>query len=404
MKTNLELLFKEHRLKIEKLVESIDSKSTSYDFEKKFNSLHNELGHDVYQTLIGKVPKSKNQKITILTSMGKIDFPKTHPLATAPGGFKISPYLQEHLCRVGSKLTFDESSEELSKLLQLDVNAKQVERICHYYGDKLEQIDWKHAYNDGFQLRIPFKDKALEYVMMDGSMLLTRQKNEAWKEVKLCRLFEAKDRIEGISKNRNQLSQSKYVAHLGKAEDFLDKVLEILPTKSELVFICDGAKWIWKWIDEYFPNNTQILDFYHCKEHLYAFAKIYFAKDDLAAKQWVENGMEMLLNQQVRGFLNDLSKLSCRKKTEKSAKEKLLKYLQNNEKRINYGLFKEKGLLLGSGAIESAHRDIIQKRMKLSGQRWTVNGAQQMLNLRVAYKSGLEPQIRNLITDYQKVA
>lgn len=39
--------------------------------------------------------------------------------------------------------------------------------------------------------------------------------------------------------------------------------------------------------------------------------------------------------------------------------------------------------LIGSGAIESAHRTVVQKRMKQSGQRWSNKGAQNMLNLRV---------------------
>ena len=85
-------------------------------------------------------------------------------------------------------------------------------------------------------------------------------------------------------------------------------------------------------------------------------------------------------------------------------KQKLLTYLQNNETRINYGLYKEQGLLLGSGAIESANRDVIQKRMKLSGQRWTLKGAQQMLNLRVCYKSANSIKLNELITQNQNVA
>ncbi len=41
--------------------------------------------------------------------------------------------------------------------------------------------------------------------------------------------------------------------------------------------------------------------------------------------------------------------------------------------------------IIGSGAIESAHRTVVQKRMKQSGQRWSSPGAQNMLNLRVTY-------------------
>ncbi|MDR1897168.1 MAG: ISLre2 family transposase, partial [Prevotellaceae bacterium] len=66
--------------------------------------------------------------------------------------------------------------------------------------------------------------------------------------------------------------------------------------------------------------------------------------------------------------------------------------------------FIKEGLLIGSGAIESANRDVIQKRMKLSGQRWTLQGAKQMLNLRTCYKSGKYDVVRNKITDYKNVS
>ena len=43
--------------------------------------------------------------------------------------------------------------------------------------------------------------------------------------------------------------------------------------------------------------------------------------------------------------------------------------------------------IISSGAIESAHRTLVQKRMKQSGQRWSWKGAQHMLNLRVVRKN-----------------
>jgi len=388
---------------LEDLSNNIDKESSSYQFEATFNDLLRDFGQSVFQSVVGNIPKSKNDRITIFTSMGDVCFHKNHPLATAPGGFKISPYMQEHLCRAGTRLTFEEASEQVAELKGVAVNAKQIERLCHYYGELLGQVDWKQTYNEATQLRLPLKDE-LTYAMMDGSMILTRQKDESWKEVKLCRTFRSGDRVEDVSKDRNLIGHSDYVAHLGKHVDFFDKVIEVLPTQSPLVFICDGAKWIWKWIEEYYPSSTQILDLYHCKEHLYAFAKIYYPKDEHQSRKWVESCIELLMNKKISELLTATSELSCSQKQLEKEKQKLVTYLQNNENRINYGLYKEQGLLFGSGAIESANRDIIQKRMKLSGQRWTLSGAQQMLNLRVCYKSGYNRKLHELITHYQNVA
>jgi hypothetical protein len=63
--------------------------------------------------------------------------------------------------------------------------------------------------------------------------------------------------------------------------------------------------------------------------------------------------------------------------------QKLIDYYQGNKERMDYRKYKKIGVgIIGSGAIESAHRTVIQKRMKLSGQRWSKEGAQNMLHLR----------------------
>ncbi len=62
----------------------------------------------------------------------------------------------------------------------------------------------------------------------------------------------------------------------------------------------------------------------------------------------------------------------------------LINYYTSNAYRMDYKAYRNIGAgLIGSGAIESAHRTVVQKRMKQSGQRWSNKGAQNMLNLRV---------------------
>ena len=378
----------------------IDSHTNSYDFEKSIRTEIVSLGHSVYQELVGGCEITKNERMKLMTSFGEVIMKKSHPLAVSPGGFKISAYLQEEMCRTGAKMTFEESEEELNELLGIETNAKQIERLCHYYGDHLGQIDWREVYSDGVQLRIPFNQQF--YVLMDGCMLLTRDKAQAWKEVKLCRMFYNSERVESVSKNRNMLTASRYVAHLGGHEEFPDKVLDVIPPGTPPIFIADGAKWIWNWVEDYYPENIQILDFYHCKEHIWSFAKEYFTESE--ALLWVEDAINKLKTEQVELFLKELEELPERTKNLQKSKSKLLTYLTNNKKRINYGKFLREGLLIGSGAIESANRDVIHKRMKLSGQRWTVQGAKQMLNLRTCYKSGKQHLIRKLIVEYKRVA
>ena len=182
--------------KINKMRATINTRTNSYDFEKSFKESMVELEQSLYQAIVGEDTINKNDRVQLMTSFGEIKLRKDHPLSVSPGGFRISAYLQEQMCRLGTKMTFEEASEELNKLLSIDVNAKQIERLCHHYGEQLEQINWREAYSDGVQLRIPFNKQL--YILMDGSMLLTRDKEQAWKEVKLCRMFYNTDRIDSI--------------------------------------------------------------------------------------------------------------------------------------------------------------------------------------------------------------
>ena len=180
MTTKLDEIFVVFTEEVEDLLKSHSKDSSSYEFEASYNILMQEFGRSVFQSLVGDIPKSKNDRITILTSMGYICFPKNHLLATTPGGFKISPFLQEHLCRVGTKLIFEEASEEVTQLMGVEVNAKQIECICHHYGELLEQVDWKQALNEATELPLPLKNEQT-YAMIDGSMILTREEDSPWK-------------------------------------------------------------------------------------------------------------------------------------------------------------------------------------------------------------------------------
>ncbi len=66
--------------------------------------------------------------------------------------------------------------------------------------------------------------------------------------------------------------------------------------------------------------------------------------------------------------------------------QNLIGYYQTNSDRMDYKSYQQIGYgIIGSGAMESAHRTVVQKRMKQSGQRWGNEGARHMLNLRVVY-------------------
>lgn len=299
--------------------------------------------------------------------------------------------MQELACYAGQQVVFEESSQMLSFIGGIEMNAKQIERICHYHGQQIE---------DAIQEQIETGDDKIYadnheryYVMIDGSMYLTRE--EKWKEIKLGRIFRDTHNIK-ISRHRGLITQSEYVCHLGVHTDFFEKLGVYIETLKQPVFINDGAKWIWEWVETHYPNAVQILDFYHAKEHLCQFANEYF-KCVYERKKWIEEHSQYLLDDKVELVINVLKQMPKINEGLEKTKITLINYYQNNIKRMKYKTFKKQGMLIGSGAIESAHRDILQQRLKLSGQRWTKQGLQQIANLRILYKCNKLGNQRNLL-------
>jgi hypothetical protein len=295
---------------------------------------------------------------------------------------------------VGQQKVFVEAEQTLEILKGLKINAKQIERVCHHYGNLIEQQDAEMINSQVFREYEGAKSNQLHYAMIDGAMYLTKE--EQWKEAKLGRIFNTNENV-NVSKNRSIISNSTYVSHLGGIKDFFPKLEYHLDGLKSVVIIADGAKWIWNWADDFYPEATQILDFYHAKEHLCEFAVNYF-KESTLRSEWIDEQCRTMLEedtQKVIGVLKDLP-MSPTKKIEQQ-KEKLINYYQKNSKRMRYSAYIKKGLLIGSGAIESAHRNVLQQRMKLSGQHWTKKGFQQISNLRVAYKSNNSNRISQLV-------
>lgn len=329
--------------------------------------------------------------------MGWLECPKRHILSECAHGFQLSRYLQERICYVGQGEVYEEGSEYLKEFLGIEISAKQIERVCHSYGRELENED------NGIEetVKIDIGAGEVVYGMVDGSMVLTRE--EQWKEIKLGRLFTDKSH-ERVAQKRFRISDSVYTAHLGEYTHFLPKWEREIPINANLVFLADGAKWFWEWASHKYPKALQILDYYHCKEYLCEFARSYF-KQKKQSDHWVDEQEQRLFEDKVDELISEIASLPIKELEHTSAKKKILTYFENNRSRMFYGSYRKKGLLIGSGPIEASHRNVIQKRLKLAGQRWTKTGAQLIANLRVCRKSHRWNHVVNLTkTTIEKMA
>jgi hypothetical protein len=277
-------------------------------------------------------------------------------------------------------------SQLLKAFLGLDIAASQLYRVTNYLG---EQITTDLAQPVEHP---PLADDELIYGSVDGSMILT---DSGWQEVKVGRVFTSEARIEagqkGESQTRFRLSSSTYCAHLGEHTDFtplFEASLGLHKSQPErLVLLSDGGVWIQNYFGQHYPKATHILDYYHAVEHLAEWVRVQFKGSKLGI-QWLDRQRDNLLSNGVGDVIDELQTLSNLSRESGACRDKLVGYYKRNRDRMQYGTYRMRGLQIGSGAIEAAHRTVIQCRMKRSGQRWSDAGSQAMLNLRVASKSG----------------
>ena len=322
--------------------------------------------------------------------------------------------MRDLLLHSGQDDNYKSSALNISKYLRVEADDSQIHRLCIHYGEALEHEmeDLEGAVVQASSVfKKELKEEEVVYGMLDGCMLPTRPNKEAgvgsWKEMKLGRIFRDQDHL-SISGKPNIIRKSLYVSHFGQHDDFtskLEPVVDIFESlENRLVFINDGAAWIANWIQSNYPEATNILDFFHSSEYLHDFAKICFStkKQVLEKQEWIDQQITRLLNDEVEQVILDIEQLNLKGIKKKEAQQKIIKYYKNNQHRMLYKTYRDRGLLIGSGPIESAHRFVLQKRMKQSGQKWTIDGGQAIANLRVVYLNNQWHRVIDLITKAQK--
>jgi hypothetical protein len=292
-------------------------------------------------------------------------------------GFGISPYMQELMVYAGHLDCYADCNETIEKFTMVTVNPSQVYRVTDSVSESLQAEDLRRE-----RTLQPVSKEDVLYVEIDGSMIPTRNSEEPWKEVKLARLFRGGDCLNPNS-GSSYLQDSQYVGHFGRSVDFCEKLGGVIDAygdlRDRLVFINDGAAWIREWIADRYPLAVSILDFYHGIEYLYEFAEKVFA-DKTEKDSWCEQQKDLLLASEMDTVLEHI----CSTTAKEAEKKKIITYYKNNKDRMKYSHYRDIGCgIIGSGAIESAHKTVIQKRMKQAGQRWSTKGARNMLRLRV---------------------
>ena len=149
----------------------------------------------------------------------------------------------------------------------------------------------------------------------------------------------------------------------------------------QLTVLGDGAAWIWGIATSKFPEATQVVDLFHAREHLHDLARMleFMLLDH--KDEWLAARLEDL----DYGYIDGIAAATRQYPlvgTKKDEIDTALGYFENNAPRMRYHWFRQCGLFVGSGVVESSCKTVIGSRLKQSGMHWTLPGADAIIALR----------------------
>jgi hypothetical protein len=186
---------------------------------------------------------------------------------------------------------------------------------------------------------------------------------------------------------------TSYVGAIETAEQFgrriyAEGVRRGMGRAEKVIVLGDGAPWIWGIAETHFSGATQIVDLYHAREHLYAVGKLVYDVGSIRFKEWTAARKDELDAGDVQAVIAALQRLRPRRATVQDEIRKAVGYFESNAQRMRYADFRSQGLFVGSGVVEAGCRIILGQRLKQSGMRWTVRGANDIIALRCCQLSG----------------
>jgi hypothetical protein len=157
-------------------------------------------------------------------------------------------------------------------------------------------------------------------------------------------------------------------------------VLTGMSSATDVVGVADGGIGLSEELKRQFPTMQFILDKSHLKDHFYETAeKMGIVKEERA--KWVKSSVKAISNGNVEKIMQELNEEYERNPNKRL--KRLIGYIERFYDATNYDSFKEKGYPIGSGEIESAHKSVPQKRLKIPGASWHPDSIDPMLALRI---------------------
>jgi hypothetical protein len=302
---------------------------------------------------------------------------------------------------VGVQMAFGKGSDLLQELMLLESSDQSLDKATQAYGHEVakQEAEWVARCEDGDELlhrQREVRPPIRIYGTLDGGRVQTRApkgEEQPWRELKVGAWFEARGKPPTKPNGLWAIKAENitYYADIASAEDFSPLVWATgvqrhAQLASELIFLADGARWIWDLVDLHFPQAVQIVDWFHACEYIAPVAKLAF-QDKQQQLLWIKQVQDDLWHGKLDEVVAACAQY-CDPQREDDPAQKAVTYYTNNRHRMDYPTYRANGYQIGSGTIESAIKQIAEKRMKVSGARWNFDSARLVAKARAAFLSG----------------
>jgi len=138
---------------------------------------------------------------------------------------------------------------------------------------------------------------------------------------------------------------------------------------------------------------VRILDYFHACEHIHDLAKRCYGEGNPQGQRWAREHCRWLKEQGPGTLLGALKRMKPATAEGREALARELGYFTHNRERMAYPQYRRMGLMIGSGPVEAACKTVVGARLKQSGMRWSMAGADHVLAIRTRLLSAQHEQI-----------
>lgn len=300
-------------------------------------------------------------------------------------------------------MPFERAAESLADTLRIQVSEPTTRRRTEKWGAAYVAVQEEEGQRIERELPPPPAGPDKMLLSVDGAMVPLV--GGEWAEVKTLVLGVIGEPVWEQGEWQVHASQLSYFSRLMEAELFGRAALgethrRGVETASQVVAITDGAVWEQGFIDYHRHDAVRVLDFPHAAEYVAQVGSALWGEGTATTKEWLGKQLHMLKHEGPVDVLSELRTL-VQGHPELPVLSESLAYLEKREAQMQYPVCLAQGWPIGSGAVESGNKLVVEARLKGAGMHWARDNVNPMLALRNALCSDRWAEARSQILDQQ---